>query len=122
MRNYETKVFDYVDKKTGQHVVKAVTMYAGKKVCAVAKCDPADVFDLKFGTEVAMLRLDQKIALKRAASMKSYAKFCERNLEFLELEQCRIREAFQRANVAASDRLAEAAKYEAKIAELLSNT
>lgn len=119
MRNYETKVYNYVDKKTGQHIVKAITMYAGKSVSAVAKCDPRDVFDLDFGAKLALLRLDQKIALKRAASMKAYAKFCEMNLGFIENEKRRVKTALERAQVAASDRLVDAKQYEDQIKAML---
>jgi len=121
MRNYETKVYNYVDKKTGKQIVKAVTMYAGKSISAVAKCDPQDVFDLDFGAKLALLRLDQKIALKRAASMKAYAKFCEMNLEFIENEKRRVKNALERAQVAASDRLVDAKQYEDEIKALLSD-
>ena len=119
MRNYETKTIDYIDKKTGAHVVKAMTMYAGKPVSAFAKCDPNDNFDLEFGKEVALRRLDYKIAMKRAASMKEYAKFCRMNLEFIEIEKRRVKGALQRAEVAYSDRMVEAQELETQIAEML---
>ena len=119
MRNYETKTIDYIDKKTGAHVVKAMTMYAGKPVSAFAKCDPNDTFDLEFGKEVALRRLDYKIAMKRAASMKEYAKFCRMNLEFIEIEKRRVKGALQRAEVAYSDRMVEAQELETQIAEML---
>ena len=121
MRNYETKIYDYVDKKTGQHIVKARTMYAGKPVVAVAKCDPADAFDLEFGTTLATKRLDLKIAEKRAASMKTYSKFCRMNLEFIEIEKRRTKNALQRAEVSYSDRMVEAKQLETEIAAMLSN-
>lgn len=119
MRNYETKVYDYVDKKTGQRVVKALTMYAGKSVSALAKCDPNDTFDYEFGAKLALLRLDKKIALKRAASMKAYAKFCETNLEFIENEKRRVKTALERAQVAVSDRMVDAKQYEDEIKAML---
>ncbi len=121
MRNYETKVYDYIDKKTGAHIVKATTMYAGKTISAYSKCDPNDTFDLEFGTKVALKRLDQKIALKRASSMKAYAKFCQMNLDFIEIEERRIRKAFERTWVAYSDRMAEARELEKEIAEILAS-
>jgi hypothetical protein len=119
MRNYETKIYDYVDKETGAHVVKAQTMYAGKTVCATAKCDPTDEFNLELGIELAMKRLDLKIAKKRAASMKEYVKYCKMNLECAEIEKRRIKTAYERANVAHSDRLVEAKQLEEEIKELL---
>ena len=121
MRNYETKVYNYVDKKTGKQIVKAITMYAGKSVSATAKCDPNDTFDYEFGAKLALLRLDQKIAMKRAASMKAYAKFCEMNLEFIENEKRRVKTALERAQVAASDRLVDAKQYEDEIKALLAD-
>jgi hypothetical protein len=120
MRNYETKTFDYIDKKTGAHIVKAETMYAGKPVSAFAKCAPSDTFSLAFGKEVALRRLDHKIALKRAASMKAYAKFCRMNLELIENEKRRVKTALQRAEVAYSDRMVEARDLDIEIAKMLS--
>lgn len=119
MRNYETKIYDYVDKKTGAHVVKATTLYAGKTVSAYSKCDPNDTFDLKFGTDVAMKRLDIKIAQKRHASMIDYAKFCKMNLEFLENEKRRVERAMKRAEVAALDRKLEAKELEIELTDTL---
>lgn len=121
MRNYETKIYDYVDKKTGAHVVKATTLYAGKTISAYSKCDPNDDFDLKFGTDIALKRLDIKIAKKRQVSMLAYAKFCKMNLEFIEIEKRRVKNALERAEVAASDRNVEAKELEAELAEMLAN-
>lgn len=118
MRNYETKIYDYVDSKTGAHVVKATTMYAGKSVSAYSKCDPTDTFDLEFGIAVALKRLDIKIAEKRAASMKAYAKFCEMNLDFIEQEKRRVSKALERAKVAVSDRKVDAKAMDRELAEL----
>ena len=119
MRNYETKVYDYIDKKTGAHIVKARTMYAGKTVSAIAKCDPTDTFDFEFGKRVALLRLDAKIAHKRYVSMRTYADFCKTNLGWIETERRRTKKALERAQVAAADRKAEAKEYEAELAKLL---
>lgn len=122
MRNYETKVFDYVDKKTGAHVVKATTMYAGKPVSAFAKCDPKDTFDLKFGKKVACKRLDIKIAMKRHASMVAYAKLCKQRLEWSEMERRRAQKAMERAEIAAVDRICEAKDLEAELAAMFEAT
>lgn len=122
MRNYETKVYDYVDKKTGAHIVKATTMYAGKTVSAYSKCDPRDTFDLEFGTKVALKRLDIKIAQKRQASMIAYAKFCKQNLEWIDIERRRTKKAMERAEIAALDRKLEIKEFEADLAELLAST
>lgn len=119
MRNYETKVFDYIDKKTGAHIVKATTMYAGKPISAFAKCDPSDKFDLKFGTDVALKRLDIKIAMKRHASMVAYAKICKQHLDWIEIERRRALKAMERAAVAAVDRICEAKDMEAELNEML---
>lgn len=122
MRNYETKIYDYVDKKTGAHIVKATTMYAGKTVSAYSKCDPRDTFDLKFGTDVALKRLDIKIARKRQASMIAYAKFCKMNLEFIEIEKRRTKKSMERAEIAALDRRIEIKQLESELAELIATT
>jgi hypothetical protein len=121
MRNYETKTFDYIDKKTGAHIVKAETMYAGKPVSAFAKCDPNDTFSLAFGKEVALRRLDYKIAKKRQASMLAYAKMCKQNLEWIEIEKRRVKAALERAEVAALDRKVEANEIAVEIAKMLSD-
>jgi hypothetical protein len=121
MRNYETKVYDYIDKKTGAHIVKASTMYAGKTVSAFSKCDPSDKFDLKFGTALALRRLDLKIAEKRRSSMIIYAKMCKQNLEWIEIEKRRVKKALERAEIAALDRKVESQEIEAEIAEMLTN-
>lgn len=121
MRNYETKIYDYVDKKTGAHIVKVTTMYAGKTVSAFSKCDPRDTFDLELGKAVALKRLDIKIAQKRRASMMSYAKFCKMNLEFIEQEKRRIKKAIERAEVSALDRKLEIKQFETELATILEN-
>lgn len=43
----------------------AVTRYAGKNVRAVAKCDPADVFNGVYGERLATARCEVKVAEKR---------------------------------------------------------
>ena len=121
MRNYETKIFDYIDKKTGAHIVKAETMYAGKPISAFSKCDPSDTFSLAFGTAVALKRLDIKIAKKRQASMIAYAKMCKQNLEWIEIEKRRVKKAMERAEIAALDRKVEAKELETELAELLAS-
>jgi hypothetical protein len=119
MRNYETKTIDYIDKKTGAHVVKAMTMYAGKTVSAFSKCDPNDHFDLEFGKKVACKRLDAKIAKKRAASMTAYSKICDDTIKFLEQEIRRMRKAKERADISVLDRKIEVKDIEAELADML---
>ena len=121
MRNYETNFYDYIDKRTGAHVVKATTMYAGKQVSATSKCDPTDTFDYEFGKKVAEKRLDIKISKKRASSMAEYARFCRMNLELIDIEKRRVTTALERAKVAESDRRVEAKEFEAELAALLAN-
>lgn len=119
MRNYATKVYNYVDKKTGAHIVKAVTMYAGKYVEATAKCDPADTFDLEFGTKIALTRLDLKIAKKRQVSMKAWAESTSEYLDYLKVQERKARKAKEYAEVAALDHKVEVKKLEAALAEML---
>ena len=119
MRNYSTNTYDYVEKSTGIHVVKAATIYEGKTVYALAKCDPEDNFDLEFGKKLALKRLDQKIALKRAAHSKEFIRFCEKNLEFIEVERKRLRKTIEDAKTARLDRLVEANMYNREINEML---
>lgn len=120
MKNYETRVYDYVDKKTGAHVVKAITEYAGKTVAAVAKCDPVDTFDLDLGTEVACKRLDIKIAQKREACMNTRAKHYREYLELLEAEKRRVIKALTRAEVVAADRRVEVNELEKELGDIIS--
>ena len=119
MRNYETKVYTYVDQSTGAHVVKATTMYAGKVVSAFAKCDPNDTFDLKFGTDVALLRLDYKIALKRAASMDRRAAMYEAAIK--DAYNCikHMQKEQRNARICATDRRVEAKELELKLKDKL---
>ena len=119
MRNYATKVYDYIEPKTGRHVVKAVTLYAGKTVCAYAKCDPVDEFDLNFGVAVATRRLDAKIAKKRAATAKHRALTCQRAIDFLKQELKRMTKAKDQAEVLAGNCLAEAEQYNREVEDLL---
>lgn len=119
MRNYEVNVYDYIDKDTGVHVVKATTTYAGKTVSTIAKCDPEDTFDLELGRKIALMRLDRKMARKRAAYLKNYTDFCLKNLDIIEREKCRIEKAIQRAEIAYIDHIAEAKQYEIELTELL---
>lgn len=121
MRNYATNLYDYVDKKTGAHIVKATTMYAGKTVSAYAKCDPNDVFDLDFGKKVALKRLDIKINQKRYASMITSAKFCKMNLEYLDMERRRLKKAMEKAEVAALDRKVDIKNLETELEDLFKN-
>jgi hypothetical protein len=119
MKNYETNVYDYIDSKTGAHVVKVVTTYEGKAVYAYAKCDPEDQFDLEFGTQLALKRLDIKVAQKRAAHALEYAKACQQTLNFLKNEHHRVKKAVERAEIAILDRRLEIKEFEKEIAEML---
>ena len=119
IRNDEVKVYDYVEKGTGIHVVKAVTCYEGKAIYAFAKCDPEDTFDYEFGKNLALKRLDLKVAEKRAAHAKEYLKFCETNLTYVELEKRQLQKAIKRAAIAFLDRKVEIADLETEIKELL---
>jgi hypothetical protein len=52
--------------------VIATTTYCGKPVRAVAKCNPEDEYDKQFGEDLALARLNLKVAKKRRA--RSYEK------------------------------------------------
>ena len=121
MRNYETYVFDYIEKKTGRHVVKAVTTYAGKSVYAFAKCDPEDEFDFEFGKKVALRRLDLKIEQKRAATLAQRVKGCHKALDWLKLETKRMTKARNEAEILYADRKVSISEIEADIARMLEN-
>ena len=47
--------------------VIATTTYCGKPVRAVAKCNPEDKYDKQFGEDLALARLNLKVAKKRRA-------------------------------------------------------
>lgn len=120
MRNYVTRVYDYVDQ-AGYHVVKATTMYAGKKVSACTKCDPEDTFDLEFGKKVALKRLDHKIALKRAATFRHKAATCQEIIDRYKQEIVRMTKSKINAETFAADRMVEADDIEHELADLLKN-
>ena len=52
--------------------VIATTTYCGKPVRAVAKCNPEDEYNRQFGEDLALARLNLKVAKKRRA--RSYEK------------------------------------------------
>lgn len=60
--------------QSGNKVI-AVSTFAGKPVRGIAKCDPADEFDLEKGKMIAGARCDQKIAMKRLK--RAGKKYCE---------------------------------------------
>ena len=120
MRNYEIHTYDYIEKSTGCHIIKAVTTYEGKLVYAHAKCHPEDNFDLDFGKKLALKRLEHKITLKRAAHIKAYQKSCERHLEAVELGRRRLRKVIEDSKTAYYDRLVEAKLAEKEIEDMLS--
>ena len=55
------------DRETGEltGTVVAISHYAGKSVQGIAKCNPKDNFDIKFGKALAAARCNLKIAKKR---------------------------------------------------------
>ena len=119
MKNFEPNVYDYVEKNTGRHVVKAVTTYEGKAVYAYAKCDPQDVFDFEFGKELAKRRLAIKIAEKRAAHNKEFAKFCRLDLAQLEQYKKKVKKMLTSAEVAYGNRMVDVTRLENEIAEMI---
>jgi hypothetical protein len=120
MKNYETNVYDYIDSKTGAHIVKAVTTYGGKAIYAYAKCDPEDEFALEFGTQVALKRLDIKIAQKRISNKKEDLKLYKQRLIYIENKKRRTKKAIERAEVAVIDRKIKLKKLESELEEILS--
>ena len=119
MRNYETKVYDYIEN--GIHVVKAVTTYEGKSVYAYAKCGPEDNFDINFGTQLALKRLRIKIAEKRAVHNKEFAKLCRADLERVEHYKKRLKKMLTSAEIAYSNRMVDINKIEKEISAMLEN-
>lgn len=69
----------YVSEK--QHMVIAVSTYAGKTVKGYAKCDPRDTFDIEAGKQLAAARCAEKIANKRAARANKKVIEAQRLLE-----------------------------------------
>lgn len=67
MSNYPLDKYKYFTFKNdkGSMAVAAVSSFAGKKVRAVANCDPQDDFDLEKGKQLAAARCNKKIAAKR---------------------------------------------------------
>jgi hypothetical protein len=119
MKNYETNVYDYIDSKTGAHVVKATTIYGGKAIYAYAKCDPEDEFDLEFGTKIALKRLDIKIAQKRISNKKEDLKVYKHRLTYIENEKRRTKKSIEQAEISVIDRKIKLKKLEAELEEIL---
>lgn len=73
MRTYTNDMYTYfvADK---QKKVVAVSTYAGKIVCGVAKCDPRDEFSVEDGKKLAAARCAVKIAKKRNANANAQKK------------------------------------------------
>lgn len=118
MRNYETKIYNYVDKNTGINVVKAITQYSNETIVATAKCSPEDVFDLERGKTIALKRLDLKIAKKRKADMRAWSNFQRLQVKYHEQEKHRAKKALEYAECAVADRQVEIRKLEAELVEL----
>ena len=75
MRKFEYKYKIDEEKRT----VVAMSTFAGKTVVGVARCAPADVFDIETGKKIAAARCSVKIAekrMKRAEDCYSWAKEC----------------------------------------------
>ena len=72
--------------------------------------------------KIALMRLDRKMARKRAAALKEYIDFCQKNLTIIEREKHRIEKAIQRAETAYIDHRAEAQRYEQELNTLLNST
>ena len=71
------KYFTFKNDK-GSMSVAAVSTFAGKKVRAVANCDPTDEFDLEKGKMLAAARCNKKVATKRL--MRATDKYVEASL------------------------------------------
>lgn len=119
MRNYEAKIINYVDSATGARVVKVLAEHDGKTLRACSKCHPDDNFNLELGTEIALKRLDIKIAEKRRAYSVNYVKQCKQYLDFLDREKRRIKKSMERAEVAALGRKIEVQELEAELTNIL---
>lgn len=60
---------------TAGNKIICISHYAGKPVRGIAKCYPADEFDLEDGKKLAQVRCDYKIAKKRV--LRARAKHAE---------------------------------------------
>ena len=119
MRNYPTRTYSFYDRKRKCYAVKATTTYAGKSISCYAYTNPEDVHNAELGGQIANLRLDAKIAHKRAKSMRIRA---ERYANLIAQYEDRIRvmkREVERAIIAAGNREVEAAEYEAELDTLL---
>ncbi len=121
MKNSEIRVYDYIEKDTGIHVVKAITTYEGRAVYAFAKCDPEDKFDLVFGTKLAVLRLERKIAKKGYALRKAHMKCLKENLEWVTQEKRKLTKLIEKEEVICADRRVELHELDTEITKLLAN-
>ena len=70
-------MFYKIDEK--KRTIVALSSFAGKTVVGVARCAPADTFDVEAGKKIAAARCTAKIAekrMKRAEDCYSWAKEC----------------------------------------------
>lgn len=56
-----------IETADNDRTVIAESSFAGKPVKGIAKCDPKDTPDLEKGIKLAILRCDEKIAIKKMA-------------------------------------------------------
>jgi hypothetical protein len=119
MKNYDIRVYDYIEKATGVHIVKAVTTYEGKAIYAFAKCSPEDKFDLEFGVKLAVLRLDKKLAKKRYALRKAHLGCLKENLEWINQDKRKLVKLIEKEEVICADRRVELYNAEVELKNLL---
>jgi hypothetical protein len=120
MRASNVKLYEFVDKKTGRKVVKAISTFEGKAVWASAQCDTSDEYNAPFGAALAENRLDVKITKKKLSRVKRKVKDYEDYVEFLKTEQKRAARTLAWAQGNVLDLRVELAELEREQKELLS--
>ena len=79
--NYPLEKYKFI---TYGNKVIALSTYAGKKVRAVAACDPRDTFSLESGKKLAAARCAVKVAEKRLK--RAEAKVCEADRQWMKAD------------------------------------
>lgn len=74
------KYFYHVHKNT----IYCLTVYKGKTMKSVAKCDPSDTFDLEGGKKLSKDRLEYKVAKRRVKLANEQLKKAEEELRIAE--------------------------------------
>lgn len=119
MKNFPVNFVTYFDKKKQCNAVKAITTYGGRYVSAIAYTHPNDTFNEELGKQIALTRLQAKIAKKKADGWARKAKQCSIEVAYANDYIKRMNKEADRALVNSSNFRVEQKDLEKKLDELL---